>query len=617
MSTARSVVLKDREGNDCYPKTIYSNIIGLAYVTDNGVRVYFGSGVPSTDATQFEDIDENSIYFDTDLSERIGICYRVDSIISDVITWDNYKYSAGDGIKIKGNEIISIPEYLITEEVYDSVEEGLLNHNTGQPESVGSTYYHKKKAVILNSTYCVRGVTYNYNASYSALTFLDSDGNVVGYYPEGETEQLEVLTDYIVTITDPRIAYIVVNGRLTSHLYEAFIRNTTPLSVSKLIDLKTSYLADTASKIDDTELATPQQGAFVWTNGNVDPGTANAVYSKISINPGDIYYITGKTINYGARYRVINILNANGDVLETYPKENQETATTIYTDFKYIIKNKDAAYLAVNGSPGTCSIKKGNPVSIEQYVQDTVSGKEYLTDFVNMADMIKRVREGGKSFVWDELDGGYITIVFDDGRPSLSTISDIFAEYNIPLCAAVIPTNLENISDDNTRTIKDVCDDIEENGGEILSHDGPVLHDPTDYETIKANLMKTKETLVKAGFTIRGFMKPGGTGMIDWRTTNMQRFTQLFYDYSDQCGETPQYYKPRKFIGGDPATAKGYIDDAIANNKWYVLVSHDLTETTESVLREVIEYAIAQGATITTYSYMYDTFGKWEDTQNE
>ena len=61
----KSVLLKDIEGNNCFPKTTYSNIIGLAYVTNNGVRVYFGSGVPSTDATQFEDIDENSLYFNT------------------------------------------------------------------------------------------------------------------------------------------------------------------------------------------------------------------------------------------------------------------------------------------------------------------------------------------------------------------------------------------------------------------------------------------------------------------------------------------------------------------------------------------------------------------------
>lgn len=625
MNAARSVVLKDIDGNDCYPKTTYSNIIGLAYVTDNGVRVYFGNGAPSTDATQFEDIDENSIYFDTNLSERIGICYRVDSIINDVITWDKYGYFAGDGIKIQNNKILSIPEYLITNEVeYDEDRaDGLFRHTDGGIGSTGSRYCHSKKAVSLNDTLAIRASSYNYNRIYSAITYLDSDNNVIGYYPENETDEaLFQLKNHIITITDPRIAYIVVNGRIPTNpngneRQMPYIRNTEPLNVNELIDKKTSYLADIPSFIDDTELATDiRQGQFVWANASIDSGSANTMYAKIPINWGDIYYISGKTLNYGSRYRCINILDSNGDLLETYPKENLSTATEVLLDFKYIIKQKNAAYMVINGNPGGISIKKGVPTTVEKYVENIATDKSYLTDFINMADMIKRVRDGGKDFVWKPFDTGYITIIYDDGSPSLSTASDIFEEYNMPLCAAMIPRNLGNISDDGERTIKQVCDDIVANGGEILSHDGPVLHDPTDYETIKENLMKTKEQLTNAGFIIRGFMKPGGTGMIDWRNTNMQRFTQMFYDYADQCGETAQYYKPRKALS-DIAQVKEYIDDAMANNKWYTFFCHDFTELSESGLREILNYAQLKGVTVTTYAHMYDTFGSWEDVENE
>lgn len=255
----------------------------------------------------------------------------------------------------------------------------------------------------------------------------------------------------------------------------------------------------------------------------------------------------------------------------------------------------------------------GTNISIEENVIS--ANLPYLTDFINMADMVKRIKEGGKTFEWDTLDGGYLTIVFDDGRTDLSTVSDIFEEYEIPLCAAIMPKNLGNQSADASRTIKDVCDDIVTNGGEILSHEKVFLTDATDIETIKTILMNSKQTLTNAGYTIRGVMLPGGTGAIDWQGKNLQRFTQLFYDYSDKCGDDPQYYKPREFISNSVpiADAKAlYIDDAVNNNKWHVCVAHDLTSTPEAYLREFIEYGIEQGLNFKTYAYMYDTFGNWE-----
>ena len=523
-------------------------------------------------------------------------------------TWD----SAGDSVRsIMGAVQTSmVPAFNIKAEVtYDEVGVGLISHNTGE---YSSSYYHKKKAVLLNETYSIRAKAYNYNRTYSAITYLDSNGDVIGYYPENEIEQsTQVLKNHIITITNPDIAYIVINGDSND---TCAIRSCEAISFSDLIDKKTSYLADTPTNMDNTELAVSQQGCYAWIAEKVDPGTEYTVYSKISINPGDIYYITGKTTNYGNRYRVINLLDANGDLLETYPKEILSSATTTYTDFKYIIKNKDAVYLVVNGSPGTLSIKKGNKISVEQYVNENAPTSQYLTDFINMADFGKRLRAGGKSFVWDTLDNGYLTIIFDDGRTDLSTVSDIFEEYNIPLCSAIIPKNLTNQSSDSNRTILDVCNDIVANGGEILAHEQPVLTSPTDYDKIKTILMNSKEQLVNAGFNIRGVIRPGGTGAIDWRNNNLQRFTQMFYDYSDLCGDDPQYYNPRHGLGGSLpiADAKAYIDDAITNNKWYICYAHDLTNTPEAYLREFIEYGIAQGIQFKTYSYMYDNFGNWQ-----
>lgn len=502
-------------------------------------------------------------------------------------------------------------EYTIGDEVnYDEAGTGLINHNNGTIEL--NTAYHKKKAVSVGEAYEVKGKTFNKNNQYSAITYLDADGNVIGYYPENKIEGEQTLSKYIVNISNPNIAYIVING---ANADKTVIRTAEPLSLDESIKKRETYLTETPAIKGENELAIAENGLLNFKTGNIENATSDKYkHAVISVENGETYHISGISFNYGRSYRAITLLDANGDVLKTYPTEDTESSTTQFNDFKYTIKEKNAVSLVVNGTNDLLSIKKATQVSVEEYVSKV--DPNFLLNFINMADMVKRVRAGGKTFVWDSFDDGYITIVFDDGRSDLSTVASIFEEYNIPFCAAIPPAALKATTADN-RTIKQVCQDIITNGGEILAHDFNPLTSATDYENIKRITMSAKEQLVKEGFNIRGLMKPGGAGNISWKNNNLQRFTQLFYDYADVCGDDAQYYKPRITLGDKTiAVAKGYIDDAIANNEWYIFAAHTLDGTegqlTESYLREFIEYAIEKGIKFKTYAYMYDNFGKWE-----
>ncbi len=609
----KTVILKDREGNNIYPKTTFNNVVGLPTILANGTKVYFGSGQPTTDATAFDDIDNNSLYLDTSIENKSAMLYRVDSISNNVITWDPYKYIADTNIQILGNKISFIPDYSIGDEVtYDTTGNGAINHVNGHIDTFSTgSFTYKKKSVSIGETYEVRGVSYNHNRLYSALTFLDSDNKVIGYYPEEELEESNpVLKRHIITISNPNIAYIIVNGNGNNNI----IREATAISLNDFINENTEYLSEKPALKNTTELADAENGLFNWAVGGINTQFSGYVHASIDVNPGETYYIGGGTYSSGSQFRVIALLDKNGDVIETYPKENISGSKT-YQNLKYTIKNSRAVRMMVNGQQNTLSIKRGTQISIEEYISKT--DPNYLLNFINMANMIKRIREsGGKSFNWGPFDGGYMTITFDDGNTTLGTVSSILNEYNIPLCAAVPPRNL--YLPVTGRTIKDMCDEIVANGGEILAHEFNPLTDATDYDNIKRIVMDSKNKLTEAGFNVRGLMKPGGTNAISWKNNNLQRFTQMFYDYADVCGDDPQYYSGiRHSLADDISVLKGKVDDAIANNKWISLVGHTINSPTteptltEAHLREFIEYAIAQGIQFKTYAYMYDNFGNW------
>ncbi len=285
-----------------------------------------------------------------------------------------------------------------------------------------------------------------------------------------------------------------------------------------------------------------------------------------------------------------------------------EQITHSFNEYVFTDNDRSAYYFSLSYHLTTPIIRKT--------VNVVNNGEDFTTSMINLADLVKRVRHN--DFSMKELDGGYMTLIFDDGRHDISRVANICKEYNVPLCVAIPVNSLDDATDDG-RTVLDVCKSVVSNGGEVLSHgmDYTVLSDATDYNLIATMLKDSKEHLTAQGFDVRGFIRAGGANAIEWKGNNLQRFTQLYYDYSDLCGDDLPYYKNRVGLGyTNIATAKGYVDDAIANKKWYTFMSHTLDGTesqlTEAWFKEFLEYATSRGIKFKTYAYMYDNFGVWK-----
>lgn len=442
-----------------------------------------------------------------------------------------------------------------------------------------------------------------------------------------------------ITISDSSASYLAVNHNTNaSFTPSVYLITETENQISSLQSSTNAAITNVQNEIDAvktdlslTQIQTNPTERLVKTSGKYWKGNVSETistgslggydkYELIRCRKGDQFHLKIRGSSSAPAYC---ILDQNKTILS---KASESTINTTIT-----VSDDNAYYLALNNNTNVIAnpeiyLVTETRTEIATLASDittlasditTVSNKiTYLTDFINVADMIKRVRAGSKTFSYEGMNSGYLTIIFDDGRHDLSTVASICAEYNIPLCAA-IPTNALSNTCDNGDTVKEVCESIVANGGEILSHgvQSSVLTSATDYEWLKRELGTSKQILAENGFNIRGFIKPGGTGAIPWDGNNLQRFTQLFYDYANSCGDDAEYKKARIHLGYPIETLKGYIDDAALNNKWFTTFSHTLDGTeddlNEAKFRTIIEYALSKNILFKTYAYMYDTFGTW------
>lgn len=100
----KSVILKDIDGNTCYPKTTAQNVIGLAAVLEDGRHIYYGEGAPSRNKTDYVDFSDKDIYIDLlkdPSTQPVGSFYigeEASNIQENLITWTmEGNYVIGNG----------------------------------------------------------------------------------------------------------------------------------------------------------------------------------------------------------------------------------------------------------------------------------------------------------------------------------------------------------------------------------------------------------------------------------------------------------------------------------------------------------------------------------------
>lgn len=255
---------------------------------------------------------------------------------------------------------------------------------------------------------------------------------------------------------------------------------------------------------------------------------------------------------------------------------------------------------------------------LEVSVEDVLADKNYLNQLLNRFGRKLQYKE---KFAWKPMDKGYIAFTFDDSlTESLSTVVDLFIRKSVPCCFGAIPDYLLKTTDTGEETVLDAMKRaIDEVGAEVLSHGNAdeivTIANVDDEEHLYNKFFVNVQKFLDFGLNVRGVVRVGGTD--DEGNHNLagdprtDEWVRLFYDYGDLYGlEEP--YRHSRFTGSTYEEYKGAVDKAIAEHSFCPLLFHAPPEWLETL----IDYVIEQGGVITTYAYVYDTFGSTVEKQN-
>ena len=221
-------------------------------------------------------------------------------------------------------------------------------------------------------------------------------------------------------------------------------------------------------------------------------------------------------------------------------------------------------------------------------------------------------------FVYSAFDKAYFVLTIDDANKYLPDVYDLCHELGVPLCPAIIVGNLNTDYKNDGRTIKDICDLIVADGGEILAHSGKYITADSTEEDYADVFREPKIELEKLGYDIRGIITAGGAGYLS-NDIKLDNWSRKYYDYSDQNGisSSKAYYRPRWWHHDYTMDgAKKYVDNAISNKSFVVMAMHgsDNADDLEHIdhVRELLQYIISKGTdkiVFTTWADVYDKFG--------
>lgn len=245
---------------------------------------------------------------------------------------------------------------------------------------------------------------------------------------------------------------------------------------------------------------------------------------------------------------------------------------------------------------------------LEVAVEDKMADTGYLSQLLGRFG--KKLQYKDK-FAWKPMPKAHIAFTFDDSLDDVPAIVDLFISKDVPCCFGAIPDKLLTGTSAG-ETILDAMKRAVEHGGEVLGHGNAAQEIVTADNIDDMNFLYTKfvinhQKFIDFGLNVRGVVRVGGSGNIchDPRT---DEWVRLFYDYGDAYGVEEPHNHPR-FSGTTYEDYKGAVDKAIANNTFCPLLFHQAPDWLETL----IDYTIAQGAVVSNYANVYDTYGSTAD----
>jgi peptidoglycan/xylan/chitin deacetylase (PgdA/CDA1 family) len=238
---------------------------------------------------------------------------------------------------------------------------------------------------------------------------------------------------------------------------------------------------------------------------------------------------------------------------------------------------------------------------------------ELIFDFyyVILFSSIFIVSASEEDYIMKDFDKGYITFVFDDNNSMFTNeCYQVFKEYNMPMCCAVIANQVEK-----NPSLITLLKDIENDGGEILSHtyDHTVFVEGTPIETVEYQLKQSFVVLKSLGFNVNGIIETGNGGGEKTADYEMiESVTRKYYKYSNAYGVSSQYNKSRIwFFDITVESMKTIIDKAVAEKQWFVLSAHNFKEMPKEDLIEILNYINAkdkENIEVVNWNYIYENF---------
>lgn len=330
----------------------------------------------------------------------------------------------------------------------------------------------------------------------------------------------------------------------------------------------------------------------------------------------------------------------------TIVNDNDVVAATLNTE-DYDGEPEDIQEWRSDNDEFYASVTKNGVTAKGFYKEDgTEIGGLGTEDEIKLDALLSYGWHSKRQFSYNELDKACFVLVIDDANQYLPQLMVICQKYGFPLSAAIIPDRLnteytytDKNSKEVTKKVSDICNEIVENGGEILCHSGIALKANSSFDDWKTNFVVNKSNLIKAGFNIRGIITAGGSDYV-YKNELGQFLSECFFEYGDMYGTKEPYFLKGSFLLEDgtntwidlgrcwfpkqPKYTDEYfrqvVEKCCTDKKFVVFATHGRDEVDGNVADlsvidrylAIIKEKVDTGeARFTTWAYVYDNFGNW------
>jgi hypothetical protein len=612
-------------------------------LADDSHKNYTGSGAPTTATAGAV----GSLYMDTDT----GDMYKCTAVEAGVYTWvafgKNGGYSKTETVKKDVAEITT--GYFLNPSDTDSRGYS-VNENSNYAYAVAKVNPNDKYRITCSCVSSFRWVA----------IFRDENGVMLSYIspPSGDFESDNTFTLYTgLEIEVPNNVYdVVINSYINTtgnHLYATPVieeesetlvyvggNNSILFTEQELTEEQQAQgranigaaSQDDVDSLKEIVQSFGEEDEIAWnivgevTEGAFINGASNSPYWN-TVDSGNYKYAVAR-VKDGCKYRITCSSPASPKFVAMFRDGEgvrigviPHTLTDQINYYKELeIEVPDGAYdIVVNSYVGSSSsyvstdpiIEEGKIVNLQTVIDELAADVEQL-EYENR-QLQRRVlkTEKGNDFAWGTFDKAYFVFVHDDTNSFLPTAYNAFHAENTPLSAATVESQLSKEYDG--QTAKDWLDLMVADGGEVLMHYNADLFNDSDDDLWRTHVVLPKQTLEKAGFTVRGLILANAS---DANSDKGEKFCRMYYDYADKVGTSLQYNLGRTLMLGfaDLASFKAHIDTCAVTPGIYAFGFHGLREDeawiTQASLQEIIQYINAKDNTeITTYGVVFDSIG--------